>query len=391
MELKPPASPLPDRHPTILDVGAPAFVPQQTITRFDPFNTQGDGNNHDGNNHGDNNEYNKQNHHYDIDVDDGADDDDVVLSNHLLNAQLLDDFDADDNSTTPPSSTIQAAPSHLPITTTTSTTTCSVTDHTTTSGGINTIMPTTTTATALSPWNGSSTSWKPALETTMKNIWENDNNNNNSMKNNSAYNSGEDWWDRFEPYSQEDEKEFDPTLQYYHGSLLDTDTIQDMSKLSLTDPSIEESQVENIGEDMSAIQMLESIFTDLSKAELTSTLEENGYDLDKTTEALCDRKQQQHQHQQYVPTTPAQPKKRQVCRHFLAGECYRKDCWFAHDLQVKVCKFWYVLFFIHVIYKERSVLSKGTRRNDMRRFQFIPTLHFPLYHKYYSIYLATGC
>ncbi|KAI8086036.1 uncharacterized protein BX664DRAFT_386503 [Halteromyces radiatus] len=34
------------------------------------------------------------------------------------------------------------------------------------------------------------------------------------------------------------------------------------------------------------------------------------------------------------------PKKRQVCRHYLAGECYRKDCWFAHDLEVKPCKFW---------------------------------------------------
>ncbi|ORZ24026.1 hypothetical protein BCR42DRAFT_402095 [Absidia repens] len=33
-------------------------------------------------------------------------------------------------------------------------------------------------------------------------------------------------------------------------------------------------------------------------------------------------------------------RKRQVCRHYLAGECYRKDCWFAHDLEVKPCKFW---------------------------------------------------
>ncbi|KAG2224086.1 hypothetical protein INT45_004967, partial [Circinella minor] len=334
LKLKPPASPLPERHPTILDADAPTFVPQESVTRFDPFNAQGDSNSHS-----DSNDYNKQSHHYDIDIDDD-DDDDVVLSNHLLNAQLLDDFDVDDNSTTPSSSTIHATPSHLPITTTTP----SVTNSSTTSVGINTILPTTTTATVLSPWNGSNTSWKPGLESTMKNIWENDNNNKNNS--NSYNNSGEEWWDRFEPYSQEDEKEFDPTLQYYHGSLIDTDTIQDMSKLSLTDPSIEESQVENIGEDMSAIQMLESIFTDLSEAELTSTLEENEYDLDKTTESLFDRKQQQtvltspQQQEQYVSSSSAPPKKRQVCRHFLAGECYRKDCWFAHDLQVKVCKFW---------------------------------------------------
>lgn len=103
---------------------------------------------------------------------------------------------------------------------------------------------------------------------------------------------------------------------------------------------------------MSALQMLESIFTDLNEAELTATLEEHGYDLDKTTEALFNRKQQQQQHESIqspstaesstsTTTTPT-AKKRQVCRHFLAGECYRKDCWFAHDLQVKVCKFWYV-------------------------------------------------
>ena len=122
------------------------------------------------------------------------------------------------------------------------------------------------------------------------------------------------------------------------------DTIQDMNKLSGADPSWEESQVENVGEDMSALQMLESIFTDLSEAELTATLEEHGYDLDKATESLFDRKQQTAS----PPTTNTTatsvssppPKKRQVCRHFLAGECYRKDCWFAHDLQVKVCKFW---------------------------------------------------
>ena len=31
---------------------------------------------------------------------------------------------------------------------------------------------------------------------------------------------------------------------------------------------------------------------------------------------------------------------RQVCRHFLAGQCYRNDCWFSHSTEVVVCKFW---------------------------------------------------
>ncbi|KAI8139680.1 hypothetical protein BJV82DRAFT_672353 [Fennellomyces sp. T-0311] len=281
LEIKPPASPLPERHPTTLDASAPSFIPQtMATTRFDPFNVREEDKNQD---------------------DDDDDDDDVALSEHLLNTQLLDDFDAEN--TTTPSST--ATPCTYPP--------------------IKAAM-----ATLTSPWNDT---WKPAVESPMKSIWQNNN-------------EEHEWWDRFEPYSREDENEFDPTLQYYHGSLLDVDTIQDMNKLSITDPSWEESQAENVGEDMSALQMLESIFTDLSEAELTAALEEHGYDLDKATEALFDRKQQPEQTAS-PPTTnttatsiSSPPRRRQVCRHFLAGECYRKDCWFAHDLQVKVCKFW---------------------------------------------------
>ncbi|KAI9493169.1 hypothetical protein BDB00DRAFT_387692 [Zychaea mexicana] len=319
LEIKAPASPLPERHPLHLDASAPSFIPQRTIARFDPFNTRENlDDDQRGNCHQDSSS-SCINDAVVADNDENVDDDDAVLSTHLLNAQLLNDFDIDDMTT--PSST-----THAPITTPTRPPTSS-------------IMSTAT----LSPWNGSSSSWIPAPpESTMKSIWGNDSNNNN---NSNDVANGEEWWDRFEPYSREDEKEFDPTLQYYHGALLDTDTIHDINKLSLTDPSFEESQVDNVGEDMSALQMLESIFTDLSEAELTATLEEHGYDLDRATESLFDRKQQvaqaqNQQQQQHVSPPPNLSRKRQVCRHFLAGECYRKDCWFAHDLQVKVCKFW---------------------------------------------------
>lgn len=322
MESKPPTSPLPERHPTTLDIGAPVFIPKPPAPKFDPFNPDTT-----------------------LDLQQSttttAHDDDVVeLSDHLLSAQLLDDFDAD-------KSYYKRTITSPPITTTTTTAT--------------TMTTTTTTATPIHhqhtmPWSSSlsTTTWSPVQSNTMavptdnaavKSIWGSNNHHVHDPM----------WWDRFEPYSHEDEKEFDPTLQYYQGSLLDSDTIQDMNKLSLsvTNPSMEEQQAENVGEDMSALQMLESIFTDLNEAELTATLEEHGYDLDKTTEALFNRKPQQ-QNELKPPsssaaaeiststTTPAASKKRQVCRHFLAGECYRKDCWFAHDLQVKVCKFWYV-------------------------------------------------
>ncbi|KAI8379067.1 uncharacterized protein BYT42DRAFT_496001 [Radiomyces spectabilis] len=150
-------------------------------------------------------------------------------------------------------------------------------------------------------------------------------------------------WDRFEPYSHEDESDFDPTLQFYRGELLDHDTIQDMNLLSLsvTNPSEEETQADNVGEDMSPIQMMESIFTDLSKDELDQVLAKHDYDVDRAMEYLIHRNTTEVEMPPPLPV-PADTvvKKRQVCRHYLAGECYRKDCWFAHDLQVKVCKFW---------------------------------------------------
>ncbi len=32
--------------------------------------------------------------------------------------------------------------------------------------------------------------------------------------------------------------------------------------------------------------------------------------------------------------------RRPVCRHFLSGICYRKDCSFSHEFETKLCKFW---------------------------------------------------
>ncbi|KAI8973839.1 hypothetical protein BDF20DRAFT_677894 [Mycotypha africana] len=188
--------------------------------------------------------------------------------------------------------------------------------------------------------------------------------------------------------------EFDPTLQYYHGELYDTATIRDLDRLSLQAqvPSTEELQDDNVEEDMSSLQMLQTIFKDLSEAELIAALETYDYDADAAIDKLIQNKilkktgEQQElkdeKEQQYTPSSqkataptvqmineaqvverasskiniaPPLPspaaaaslqqsysvrKKRQVCRHFLAGECYRKDCWFSHDLQDKICKFW---------------------------------------------------
>lgn len=166
-------------------------------------------------------------------------------------------------------------------------------------------------------------------------------------------------WDHFEPYSRGDEQEFDPTLQFYHGSLYDSSAIQDMNKLSLEIPSVEEAAKENVEEDMSTLQMMQTIFSDLSDAELVETLEMFDYDVDRAIESLLTQKMSikaaaeaavEAAVEASATSVPSKltttntientPKKRQVCRHFLAGECYRKDCWFVHDLQEKICKFW---------------------------------------------------
>lgn len=145
--------------------------------------------------------------------------------------------------------------------------------------------------------------------------------------------------------------EFDPTLQFYHGSLYDANTIQDMNLLSLnvTNPSLEETEAENVAEDMSTLQMMQTIFSDISDQELQETLATHDYDVDRAIESLLMKKGAKVASSAQVEASgtvatiamaPTTTKKRQVCRHFLAGECYRKDCWFVHDLQEKVCKFW---------------------------------------------------
>ncbi|KAI8582375.1 hypothetical protein K450DRAFT_228664 [Umbelopsis ramanniana AG] len=161
------------------------------------------------------------------------------------------------------------------------------------------------------------------------------------------------WEPRSSPSHEfEDASEFDPTLQYHNGQLLDVATIEDISRISSLEPSMEEQTREGVDTDMGPEQLLRAIFTDLQESEVQQAFEANHYDIDATMEWLLQR----HQHGKNTPPpvlSPSPPKpilptvfpyqphhKRQVCRHFLAGECYRKDCWYSHELEAKVCKFW---------------------------------------------------
>ncbi|KAG2198883.1 hypothetical protein INT47_010288 [Mucor saturninus] len=140
---------------------------------------------------------------------------------------------------------------------------------------------------------------------------------------------------------EDDDEAFDPTLQFYHGTLYDSHTIQDMNRLALnvTNPSLEETEAEGLEQDMSTLQMMQTIFSDLSDEALLETLARHDYDVDRAIESLLSQASVMTTTMETQTAVPS-VKKRQVCRHFLAGECYRKDCWFVHDLQEKVCKFW---------------------------------------------------
>ncbi|KAJ3017370.1 hypothetical protein HKX48_003579 [Thoreauomyces humboldtii] len=86
--------------------------------------------------------------------------------------------------------------------------------------------------------------------------------------------------------------------------------------------------------------VLQSVFLDMSMEEISNLLDANGWNVEKTLEAILKPPPATLEAvaAPYVPYTPADG--RTVCRHFLAGECLRSDCWFSHDPEALVCKFW---------------------------------------------------
>lgn len=89
------------------------------------------------------------------------------------------------------------------------------------------------------------------------------------------------------------------------------------------------------------IDFLVKMFTTLPKNYIEEQFEASGYDFEATMTALI----LAHSNQVPVEAAPAvaepvEEKKVQVCRHFLEGQCFRKDCWFRHDLDGTICKFW---------------------------------------------------
>ncbi|KAF9161602.1 hypothetical protein DFQ26_004377 [Actinomortierella ambigua] len=110
-------------------------------------------------------------------------------------------------------------------------------------------------------------------------------------------------------------------------------------------------------QDMTPLEMLQQILADMKPEQIEQAFEENGHDMDAALSAIIAKRQLvaagSHQQQataasaggvvvdplqQFIPK--GDPRATQTCRFFLQGKCFRKDCWYSHDLDAMVCRFW---------------------------------------------------
>ncbi|KAJ3040560.1 hypothetical protein HDV00_010740 [Rhizophlyctis rosea] len=107
---------------------------------------------------------------------------------------------------------------------------------------------------------------------------------------------------------------------------------------------------------LTPLQLLQQIFSskNMSAQDIESVLELCGWDLGKAVEQMFADNSSTTK-----PTSLSQPvakspavsrstdsdsksasSSRPLCRHYLAGGCFRADCWYSHDIERRVCKFW---------------------------------------------------
>ncbi|ORX54029.1 hypothetical protein DM01DRAFT_1335881 [Hesseltinella vesiculosa] len=158
-------------------------------------------------------------------------------------------------------------------------------------------------------------------------------------------------WHRFDPYGSE--AEFDPTLPPDQPDNLPSSPLTNFvvlagSGLAAHAPPLSPSTTETLATTQ-IIHQLMTLLPEKSEQDIAQTLASCDYDLERTMDDLLGASANRPSYlsprlkaarSSLMATPPSTPRRRQVCRHYLAGECYRKDCWFSHDLEVKPCKFW---------------------------------------------------
>ncbi|RKO92185.1 hypothetical protein BDK51DRAFT_43415 [Blyttiomyces helicus] len=92
---------------------------------------------------------------------------------------------------------------------------------------------------------------------------------------------------------------------------------------------------------MSPQDLLQSLAPDLPPEAVLSILTSNDFRLEPALEALLALQLSASTPASggAAPTPRSSPPK-QVCRHFLEGNCRRSDCWYSHDLKDVVCKYY---------------------------------------------------
>lgn len=87
---------------------------------------------------------------------------------------------------------------------------------------------------------------------------------------------------------------------------------------------------------MTPFDMLRTVIGhEKSDAQIKQVLAQCEFDLAEALNTLM-----QNTHQVQTEHKEREVKKKTVCRHFMNGACMRSDCWFSHDIDRTVCKYW---------------------------------------------------
>ncbi|KAJ1554474.1 hypothetical protein HK096_003379 [Nowakowskiella sp. JEL0078] len=169
----------------------------------------------------------------------------------------------------------------------------------------------------------------------------------------------------------------------------------DLNEFSLGNLSLVEEDEGDEYEDqtldtLAPAELLQMIFN-LPIDEIGKILESTNFDFDMSIEKINTINSGKSQ----VPANQVgethQP--RQVCRHFLAGTCYRKDCWFSHDFDKVVCKYWLQgrcingnnCNFAHgdsIVEKFASVPARTITKPPQKEASKLQSEHFPVLSNY---------
>ncbi|OAQ34113.1 DUF1771-domain-containing protein [Linnemannia elongata AG-77] len=148
--------------------------------------------------------------------------------------------------------------------------------------------------------------------------------------------------DALDPF---DDDEFNP---FAPPSASDAEVINEVRSISYPppifyssegDPTNDETTSQmDLDQDMSPLEMLQLIIGDFSPEKIENAFMKTAYDFENTLELLMAERNKQPA--PLVPASTGDIRSTLTCRHFLQGNCFRRDCWFSHDLDSMICKFW---------------------------------------------------